>query len=178
MRESPSPTRDTRRLFIGLWPLPEVREALAEHQAQWAWPAGAAPVRADKLHLTLHFLGDVDRRAVAPLQQALQAVPAGRFELPWAGAQRWGGGLAVLLTAPDHALDVLHAQLGEVLRQQGLRVESRAFKPHVTLARKAPGAPPPARMPSQPWRSEGFVLVVSAGGRYEVLSRHGDADPA
>ena len=160
------------RLFIGLWPHDEVRQALAEHQAGWQWPAGAKPTRPEKLHLTLHFLGAVAASRVPALHAALQGVQAGALTLPWQGVERWGGGLAVLRTAADPRLDVLHAQIGEVLRAQGLPVESRPLKPHVTLARKAAGAQPPERLPSQPWRSDGCVLVVSAGGRYEMLGRY------
>lgn len=161
------------RLFLGLWPDEGVRQALVEHQAAWPWPPGTSVVAPQKLHLTLHFLGDVECHAIEPLQQALHGVRCGELVMDWSQAERWGGGLAVLRTAPNPVLDVLHAQVGEVLRQQALPVETRPFKPHVTLARKAVGAQPPSLLPSRPWQSSGFVLVASVEGRYEVLSRHG-----
>lgn len=47
------------RLFLALWPDPAVRHQLRAARDAWQWPRGATPVHADKLHLTLHFLGDV-----------------------------------------------------------------------------------------------------------------------
>jgi 2'-5' RNA ligase len=49
----------TLRLFIALWPTPAVRAAVAARRDAVGWPAGAAPVRNERLHMTLHFLGAV-----------------------------------------------------------------------------------------------------------------------
>ena len=47
----------TSRLFLALWPSATIRGQLRERRDAWQWPRGARPVHADKLHLTLHFLG-------------------------------------------------------------------------------------------------------------------------
>ena len=49
----------TRRLFIGLMPGADVRDALVEYQQRWYW-GGGAPTRSERLHLTVHFLGEID----------------------------------------------------------------------------------------------------------------------
>jgi 2'-5' RNA ligase len=164
---------DALRLFIGLWPEPPLREALQQHQAAWSWPRGARLVAPDKLHMTLHFLGDVEAARVPPLQVALAGIAVPPMVLPWAAPALWGGGLAVLLTQAHEALDALHATLADLLQAQGLPVERRRFKPHVTLARRADGAVPAPLPPALPYTAQDIALVASAQGRYSVLSRHG-----
>ena len=58
----------TLRLFIALWPDTRVRAALVESAGQWSWNAGAARERPERLHLTLHFLGDVPRHRAPALR--------------------------------------------------------------------------------------------------------------
>jgi len=63
-----------------------------------------------------------------------------------------------------------------VLTRAGIALDARPFAPHVTLARKARKAEPPAGRPGFQWRSGGFVLVESIPGgsaRYDVSSRFG-----
>lgn len=163
---------DTARLFVALWPGDAVRELLAAHQAQWQWPRGAARVARDKLHATLHFLGDVPRERIASLQQALPTLAVQPFELGFTTATVWHGGIAVLNTTLPQALADLHADIGRVLQQQGVKLEARAYKPHVTMARKAMGARAPADVPSAAWAVQGFALVESLRGRYAVLPPH------
>lgn len=166
---------ETLRLFIGLWPEPPLRQALAAQQEAWQWPRQARRVAAEKLHLTLHFLGEVEADRVGPLQAALSTVPVPPLALQWASPAgvMWHGGLAVLLLQPDEPLLALHAALGAVLGAQGLPVQTRRFKPHVTLARRADGAVPAAVAPALPYTAQHVALVASAQGRYTVLSRHG-----
>lgn len=161
----------TARLFVALWPGPRVRQALAACRDGVRWPRGAAPTATDKLHLTLHFIGNVPAARVAEVAAALQA-PAPAFELHLDTAECWQGGLAVLRprTVPAR-LQQLHADLAAALRRLALPVEARAFRPHVTLARRA--APPLA--PAEPlrWRIGGYVLVQSTpDGRYRLLKRY------
>ncbi|MES2153412.1 MAG: 2'-5' RNA ligase family protein [Pseudomonadota bacterium] len=55
------------RLFLALWPGAAVRAQLGERRDDWRWPRAASPVADGRLHLTLHFLGEVERARVAPL---------------------------------------------------------------------------------------------------------------
>jgi 2'-5' RNA ligase len=167
-----APTPAQARLFIGLWPDDRLRSALAAHQAAWRWPPGTARVAAEKLHLTLHFLGQVERARVGPLQRSLDAVAAEPFELAWSQCEVWPGGIAVLRLQDAPPLDALQRAIGEPLADQGFTLESRAYKPHLTLARKAKGAVAPAVVDLPAWRVREFVLVESRGA-YHLLSRHG-----
>lgn len=153
---------ETARLFIGLWPDEAALQALLAHQAAWHWGPQAARVAPGRLHMTLHFLGDVARDRIAALRAALQEVPAFAFELEWLASKCWHGGLAVLEARPGAGLLALHQQVGECLAGLGYTLERRPFKPHVTLARKAQGSQPPASLPAAPWRAASLALVESA----------------
>jgi 2'-5' RNA ligase len=171
----------TARLFLALWPSPGVRTALQRVAERWTWPTGARRVPARDLHLTLHFLGAVPRTDVAALQAAL-ALPCPAFTLEFDRAELWRHGTAVLAAAAaPPALEALHAALGERLRGFGLRTEARPLRPHVTLARHAPHAEPPAEPLRVRWPVHDVVLVEScpgaarAAGAYRVLQRYGAA---
>lgn len=166
--------RPTVRLFLALWPPERVRQALQAIQARWHWPQGAALVAAERLHVTLHFLGQVPLSRVEQFRAAL-AVPCEPhvLDLETAHATCWHGGLAVLELEAPPPLQRLHAALAQALRALEWPVESREFRPHITLARRASGAKPPADPPSPPplWPVDrGYVLVRSVPARgYEVL---------
>jgi 2'-5' RNA ligase len=171
----PSPP-PAARLFIALWPGPRVRHELAACRDATPWPAGAAPVASEKLHLTLHFIGSVPIGRTAELAAALQ-VPVTAFQLRldvvalWRGGR---GGLAVLCPSRvPPGLQKLHADLAAALRQQALPVESRVFRPHVTLARRAPACQPVAPAGPVRWGITGHALVQSLpAGSYRVLQRY------
>jgi 2'-5' RNA ligase len=162
------------RLFIALWPDPALRDALAAWSEQWQWPAGARRVRAERLHLTLHFLGEVPRTVVPALKPVLR-VPFAPFSLSLGRAALWRGGVAVL--EPDRVpprLRQLHDRLGEALRSLALPVETRPYRPHLTLARRASlAAPPPPKEPQLRWPVRGYALIESRStGDYEVLQAY------
>jgi 2'-5' RNA ligase len=162
------------RLFTALWPTPAVRASIAQWQDAWTWPGQAALVKPDKLHVTLHFLGDVPADRVAELRPALR-LPFEPFSLELGEAKVWPNGVAVLqpLETPP-ALRRLHAALGERIAQLSLPLDERPYRPHVTLARRAHAAGPPPRGPRLGWPVEdGYVLVRSLpGGSYEVIERY------
>jgi 2'-5' RNA ligase len=171
---SPPPPTDTARLFIGLWPDDEVRRALQAHADAWTWPHAARRVAEERLHMTLHFLGAVPRHRIDALVQALD-VPATPFELELAETALWPRGIAVLgPTQVPEALAGLHGRLLAALERFGCPTEGLAWKPHVTLARDAQGARPPAAVEAIRWRVHGHALVESTARpalRYRVLQR-------
>ena len=125
----------------------------------------------EQLHLTLHFIGQVDAHQLPMLKQGL-SVAFDPFELDLGHAQQWPGGLALL--APERApeaLHALHARLADALLALGLKVESRPFKPHLTLARRAVGASSPAERLQCRWPVEGYALVQSLQG-YQPLQHY------
>jgi len=152
----------TRRLFIGLIPCAQVRARLAALQRQWFWPPGSRPTRPERLHLTMHFLGDVDADREALLRAALADVDVEPLDLVLRTPECWSGGIAVVRPDADVALRALHARIAHAVAAGGLRpARERAWTPHVTLARDAHGAAPPEGPRPIRWRVPGFALVWS-----------------
>jgi 2'-5' RNA ligase len=165
-------TDKTTRLFLALWPDPAIRAALAASRDTWTWPRGASPVRDDKLHVTLHFLGNLPSERVPELVRGFE-VPFTPFALELGLPALWPHGIAVLepLAEPDELL-ALHGRLSQALVGLGLQPEQRKFRPHVTLARRAMTAAVPAAGPPIVWNIESYALVESRpgnGGAYTVL---------
>ena len=160
------------RLFLALWPDPAIRHALREQRDAWTWPRGASPVHADKLHVTLHFLGEVPSERVPELQAGF-AVPFSPFTLSIGLPKIWPHGIAVLEphTEPPALLE-LHAKLSNALVALGLQPEARAYRPHVTLARRAGHAIVPPQSAPLTWQVDGYALVESNGGNYTVLEQY------
>jgi 2'-5' RNA ligase len=165
----------TTRLFVALWPDPEIRHALRERRDAWNWPHGASPVHTDKLHMTLHFLGGIPTERVPALRAGL-AVPFTPFSLSIGVPKLWSHGIAVLEPheEPPRLLQ-LHANLAEALLALGLQPEARKFRPHVTLARRANTAVVPPEAEPLVWDISGYALVESKtgnGGGYTVLQEY------
>ena len=156
-----APLSPTVRLFVGLWPDDETRQALHDHQALWQWGRSAVPTRRERLHMTLHFLGDWPRELVPALVQGL-AVPFEHFTLRLDDAGVWRNGIARIgPVEPPAPLLALHHRLALALARLGLVPASGRFAPHVTLARGAAQAVPPRRPPSIVWPVAGYALVES-----------------
>jgi RNA 2',3'-cyclic 3'-phosphodiesterase len=160
------------KLFLALWPDEGTRDAIAGWQSLWQWPQGAKLVGRERLHLTLHFIGNVPVARRAELVDGLR-VSFEPMELAFGFGQLWPGGIAVLRPTQPPPLLALHARLAQALQQLALPVEDRPFRAHVTLARKAAGATAPGDASLRWVADSGYVLVQSLanGGRYEVLER-------
>lgn len=163
----------TCRLFLALWPGSATRRALCAERDRWRWPGDARPTAEADLHLTLHFIGSVPAERVPALVPAL-AVTAPRFTLRPGHHAQWGTHVAVL--EPDTTpagLEVLHGQLAQALRAQALRVDSRPFRPHVTLGRTRARVAPAPFAGVWRWPVASYVLVESVPGRpYRVRARY------
>jgi 2'-5' RNA ligase len=172
---------DTARVFIALWPGPAVRALLSEWRDGYPWPNSASPVRTAQLHVTLHFLGNIPRVRLPELAQGLD-VPLAPFELDFGHFELWHGGIAVL--APDVVpapLLALHGALAEALDRLGLPLERRAYRPHVTLARRAGPVLPPIEGPPIRWQVDRYALMeskVGDGSEYGVVQSYYAAGPA
>lgn len=102
---------------------------------------GVGWVDARNLHLTLHFLGEVDEARLPLLTQSL--APALDFDAPRIGLGGWGvfparGPARVIwlgVNAGAEALASAHAVLGRRLRAAGIATEPRPFSPHLTVGR-------------------------------------------
>jgi 2'-5' RNA ligase len=174
------------RAFFGL-PLPEDHRAelgryVTECSAtapdfRWVPPAN--------LHLTVRFIGSVDLQAVEDIADRLAQENSASFDLELGdlGTFKRGRLSRVVwlgLTQGAHAALILAAQVEAECVRAGLGPETRAFQPHLTLARARPrlgavlpslAAPPRLK----PWKADELVLYQShlspKGSIYEPLRR-------
>ncbi|HEV2251370.1 MAG TPA: RNA 2',3'-cyclic phosphodiesterase [Candidatus Limnocylindria bacterium] len=138
------------RLFIAV-PLPTELTARAAALLPAALPA-VRPVRPERMHVTLAFLGSTADPDLDRIVEAAGAAVAGQapFELAFSGAGRFpptGRPRVVWLGIGDgrEPLAALAARVTGELRQRGRTFDDRPFAPHLTLARVRPDVSVPER---------------------------------
>jgi len=165
------------RLFFALWPGATERAALQAAVELAHGLYGGKPCQVDSLHLTLHFLGQVDEAATARVLEAAAMVRAVSVAMAFDRLDCWRHNRIahLAMTRPPEALLELAGAVARSLREARWPSERRPYFPHVTLVRKAAcekknPAPEPVL-----WTARDFVLVKSSlrpeGARYEQLGR-------
>ncbi|MDI1295129.1 MAG: RNA 2',3'-cyclic phosphodiesterase [bacterium] len=124
------------RLFVAIRPPAILRTQLL---ALMGGIAGARWQDDAQLHLTLRFIGDIDRHRANDLAVALAMVRFAPFDISLAGVgcfdrkgridTLWAG------VQPRDPLTRLHHKIDRACVQSGLPPEDRAYLPHITLAR-------------------------------------------
>lgn len=177
----------SHRLFVALQPPPEARDAL---QSVMGGVEGAYWQSDAQLHLTLAFLGHVDRHTANHVGDALDrlrhdAVDVGLTVYGTFDAGKYGRISSLWVGAgPAAGLTSLAARVRQLCRDAGAPVEARRFLPHITIARfPRYGAPPVALQrflahvppPVARWTAEEVVLfesrLGSGGAHYEPIGR-------
>lgn len=133
------------RIFIAVEISPQAREQVAQRivfmrerfadlRVVWEKP--------EKLHLTVKFLGEIDENklpaVIAATSEAARAVELFNLTIERAGAFPPGGATRVLWLGVADAsenLKLLNQRLEENCAAIGFAPETRAFKPHLTVAR-------------------------------------------
>jgi len=163
------------RLFVAVRPPEHIRDLLIDamdDSADFRWQDEA------QLHLTLRFMGEVDRPVADDLALALGRIQADCFHLRINGAGRFEQRSSGALWAgvePKQPVATLAAKVERVCQQVGLEPERRAFHPHITLARwkgrrtreVADYLDRTRGLASEPFEVDRFILFESR------LSRHG-----
>lgn len=159
----------TSRLFIAL-PVPDrVGQALLDTQEGIS---GARWQDAENFHITLRFVGEVDRHTTADLETALESVDFAPFPLAIAGVGHFAGkhraNAIWARIEPSPALDELQMRVEMACRRAGLAPQTRRFVPHVTLARLNAGSGPidawlqaHGTLALGPWTVDHFALFES-----------------
>ena len=172
------------RLFAAIRPPCEVREQLLDLMH------GVPGLRWQddgQLHLTLRFIGEVERPVGEDIRAELECIRFDPFAVALHGVgrfdQRRGGALWAGI-APKDQLKSLAQKVERACQAAGLPPERRAYHPHITLARWgrcAPNLDPfiqlHADLKSDPWEVENFILYQSRlardGAHYEEIYRVG-----
>ena len=174
------------RLFVALRPPRAIRETLA---AAMHGVPGARWQDDAQLHLTLRFVGAVERPVAEDIAAILAGVraPAPTVRLQGVGRFEHRGRTEALWAAvtPHAALAALHRKADQAIVRAGLVPERRAYLPHVTLARLSRGAAAEAAverwlaahagLSSAPFTFDHLILYEShlgrEGARYEPVMR-------
>ena len=131
------------RLFVAIRPPLFVRERLL---GLMGGVRGARWLEDEQLHLTLRFIGEVDRHIAADVHAALGAVHHPRFEiaLDGLGSFERRGETAIIWAgvAPHAPLKALHNKIDQACLRVGVEPDRRAYLPHITIARLPRGAGP------------------------------------
>ena len=158
-----------RRLFVAIRPPERIRELLLNAMGGIG---GARWQEDDQLHLTLRFIGEVDRHQAGDVHAALGSVHhpgfdiavngLGTFERRGQPETVWAG------LAPHEPLKTLHKKIDQALVRVGLEPEARAYLPHITLARLKRTSrsvrgliEESGGLRSEPWRVDRFALFES-----------------
>ena len=172
------------RLFVAIRPPAEIRARLL---AAMGGVRGARWQTDEQLHLSLRFVGEVDRHRAEDVDAALAAVTQRPFEiaLSGVGAFERRGEPTVLWAglSPQEPLKALHKKVDQAIARVGLEPERRAYTPHVTLARMSRGAGPvqpllesAGGLTSAPFAVDEFRLYESRltpqGVVYQALQRY------
>ena len=163
------------RLFVAIRPPQPIRDLLID--AMDDSPA-LRWVGDDNLHLTLRFIGEVERPLADDVAAALGRIRFPGFALRIRGVGRFeqrSGGALWAGVDPRKPVAELAAKVDRACVAAGLEAERRAFHPHVTLARFGRRNAEDARdferrnagLESEPWAVTRFILFESQ------LSRHG-----
>jgi 2'-5' RNA ligase len=158
------------RLFAAIAVPEEIGEGLARRQQGIP---GARWRPTESLHITLRFAGEIAETLADDFDAALSGVAGEAFDVRLAGVGSFGDGLdihAVWAGVEDGApLRRLAARCETAARRAGLKPETRAWKPHVTLAHL--NRPEPVRvaawiqghnlLTSPPFRVASFGLYSS-----------------
>lgn len=171
------------RLFVALELPVAMRDVLL---GAMGGVAGGRWQRDDQLHLTLRFIGEVDRHRAADIAAALDGVRVEPLELALAGPGNFDrrGRIDNLWVgvSPVESVVALAQRINQALLRVGIPAETRAFVPHITVARLPRSAGsingfPAQALPSTVFCITGFALWQSKlgndGADYEVIERYG-----
>lgn len=172
------------RLFVAIRPPAPIRRRLL---AAMGGISGARWQTEAQLHLTLRFIGEVDRHLAGDIHAALGAVHHPPFPLALNGIGHfdrrgfpdavWAG------VTPHDQVRALHNKVDAALLRVGLPPDDRSFLPHITIARLRRSAGPIGNLleeagglSSPPFTVDSFALFESdlthEAAVYSVVERY------
>jgi len=172
------------RLFVAIRPPAPIRDLLIDamdDSADFRWQDE------EQLHLTLRFVGEVERPVAEDLAVALGTIRAAPFDFRISGVGRFeqrNSGTLWAGVEPKASLAALAAKVERAALAAGLEPERRAFHPHITLARwkgrrtreVADFLQRNAALASEPFAAETYSLFESHlsrhGARYDEVVRY------
>lgn len=158
------------RLFFALWPDERVRNEITDLAHSLPLQPTARLLVPENLHLTLAFLGNVDDPTRLELERGAASIEAAAFSLCLDSLDRWNKPkIACLLPSmfPDQLAGLADGLTG-LSRACGVSMEERAYRPHMTLARKVTQALPEMKPGPIHWDVRAFSLMESRSTKQGV----------
>ena len=159
---------ETTRVFFAIWPDDVARKqlaGLAEQLRETALCSGRK-TKAENIHLTLVFVGEVDAGKLKVLCRVADEIKdsgACAFDFALEKIRHWKRNRIVYAAAggiPQELGDLVSA-LADALSAAGFSLEQRTYKPHVTLMRDALCQSLPELAEPIIWRVHEWMLVRS-----------------
>ncbi len=138
---------------------------------------GARWIDPENYHITLRFIGEVQRSQAEDIDEMLMQVSAPGFDLHLHGVGIFGQGVKAKAVwvgvMPSEPLNFLQAKVESAIVRAGLPPEGRKFAPHITLARFAHADANRLQMfvegnnlfRAGPWTIDKFTLFESQMGK-------------
>jgi 2'-5' RNA ligase len=156
------------RLFVAIRPPAAIRAILL---GAMGGISGARWQNEDQLHLTLRFIGEVDRHVAGDIHAALGAIHQPPFEIALNGIgafDRRGQADAVWAgVTPHEPLHALHKKVDAALARIGVEPDQRVFLPHITLARLKRSSGPVGNLLEQSGGVTSPLFTVDHFGLFE-----------
>lgn len=130
---------NTKRLFFALWPDDRQRDRLRNEISPVAKLVEGSAVYRGNWHVTLAFIGDIEERLIPAIQKAAAAIAFEPFRLRFDRAEFWPRPKVAVLAAQTvpPELERLVAALNLVLANAGIDVDTRRYRPHITIVQRA-----------------------------------------
>ena len=151
-----------KRLFFALMPDEKICQQLADLHRHLPHRDGNR-VHPQDLHVTLQFLGAVSSDQQVCVTKVADRIASAAFHLEITHLDYWSRS-RVLVAEPEsfpQELTELVKMLGDKLQRCGLAPEKRAYRPHITLARKTRAIPKMPLPEAISWHVDHLFLLES-----------------
>ena len=152
-----------KRLFFSLIPEQGVRNQLTEVIRSFPIAKGAQPISSDRLHVTLLFLGNVDRNTFKWLEKKVVQIPIQSFtmQLDLYGYFKRSKVIWIGCSSCPSELNRLVNYLKSIVVQSEINFNHSFYEPHATLFKKVMLADFPSAPVLISWKVDTFYLVES-----------------
>lgn len=174
-RTQPIKEPSNLRIFFAIWPNNVIQHQLHTIAKQQQLQCQGRVMRAETLHMTLQFIGNIQRCLLPKVIAAADRITALPFSMQLTKIAHWEHNRIVYasLNSKVDSLENLASDLRIALHEKGITTTDQKFNPHVTLMRNAEHKPKIQEFPLIEWRVNSFVLVESMlseqGAHYRII---------
>jgi 2'-5' RNA ligase len=129
----------SKRLFFALWPTDRQRDSMRNVISPVATSVEGSAVYRGSWHVTLAFVGDVPEDRISDVQAVYNAVKFQPFRTRFDKAEFWIRPKIAVLTSQSIPKELKHLNLmlETLLEKIGFPAESKTYRPHITIVRRA-----------------------------------------